>query len=52
VTGEISVYRYRSHFKRLLSAVDGQSEPAPHVVARWQAQHHTLNQLLLATLLG
>jgi hypothetical protein len=52
VTGEISLYRYRSRFKRLLSGLDGQSEPAPQDIARWQAEHHAINQRLLAALVS
>ncbi len=47
VTGEVSVYRYQSRFKRLLSGLDGQPEIAPQALADWQMQHQAVNRKLL-----
>ncbi|TCV94069.1 hypothetical protein EC912_104266 [Luteibacter rhizovicinus] len=47
VTGEISRYRYKSWWKRRLSAMDGQEEVAEESLAAWQAQQHALNERLL-----
>jgi arginase family enzyme len=48
ITGEISHYRYRSWWKRRLSAMDGQVEADPSRLGDWQAQQHGLNLRLLA----
>lgn len=50
VTGEASVYRYRSRFKRLLSNLDGQPEIAAKDLERWQQQHQAVNLRLLRSL--
>jgi hypothetical protein len=47
ITGEISIYRYRSWWKRRLSAMDTQPRVAEQELARWQAQQHVLNERLL-----
>jgi Arginase family len=47
ITGEISRYRYRSWWKRRLSAMDGQEEIPEAQLAEWQAQQHGLNIRLL-----
>ncbi|HZX71057.1 MAG TPA: hypothetical protein VFE77_09590 [Rhodanobacter sp.] len=47
INGEVSLYRYRSWWKRRLSAIDGQPEIDPVVLADWQAQQHALNLRLL-----
>jgi len=47
VTGEVSVYRYQSRFKRLLSGLDGQPEIDEIDLRRWQAEHQRINQQLL-----
>lgn len=47
VTGEISLYRYRSWWKRRLSAMDGQSEPDVAKLRAWQEEQHALNLRLL-----
>ncbi|MDR0781601.1 MAG: arginase family protein [Pseudomonadales bacterium] len=52
VTGEVSLYRYQSRFKRFLSGLDGQHAPSPQDLAQWQAQHQTINQRLLAALMA
>ncbi|HEU4709561.1 MAG TPA: arginase family protein [Methylophilaceae bacterium] len=50
ITGEVSIYRYRSRFKRMLSGLDGQSEPSPQELEHWQAQHQAINRRLLEML--
>jgi hypothetical protein len=50
ITGEISDYRYRSPFKRMLSALDGQQQPDPLALPAWQAGQHALNLELLQAL--
>lgn len=51
ITGEVSAYRYRSAWKRWLSAQDGQDTAIdPVQLAAWQAGQHALNQRLLARL--
>lgn len=53
ITGEVSFWRYRSAFKRLLSRADGQgAEPDAAQLARWQAGQQALNLALLPQLLG
>lgn len=47
VTGEISRYRYKSWWKRRLSAMDGQEDIDPVRIAEWQAEQHALNVRLL-----
>ena len=51
VVGDVSAYRYRNPFKRLLSAFDRQPEIDADSVVAWQAEHRKLNARLL-TLLG
>lgn len=48
ITGEISRYRYKTWWKRRLSAMDGQVEADPARLTEWQAQQHALNLRLLA----
>lgn len=50
ITGEVSHYRYRSLFKRCLSALDGQPAVDGAQLAAWQAQQHRLNVELLAAI--
>jgi hypothetical protein len=50
ITGEISAYRYRSWWKRRLSAIDAQPAVDERELAGWQAQQHGLNQRLLAAI--
>ncbi|MBB3225681.1 hypothetical protein FHW69_000271 [Luteibacter sp. Sphag1AF] len=47
VTGEISRYRYKTWWKRRLSAMDGQDDIPEASLAAWQAQQHALNERLL-----
>lgn len=47
ITGDVSAYRYRSRFKRWLSAADGQETPPDAVIAGWQQRQNALNLRLL-----
>jgi hypothetical protein len=47
INGEVSVHRYRSWWKRRLSALDAQPEIPLAQLAEWQAQQHALNLSLL-----
>ncbi len=47
ITGEVSTYRYRSRFKRLLSGLDSQPAIAPEALLEWQAEHQSINRQLL-----
>jgi arginase family enzyme len=48
VTGDVSSYRYRSRFKRLLSGLDGQPAISDHLLDRWQTRHQEVNLHLLS----
>lgn len=50
VVGDVSSYRYRSRFKRLLSGLDRQPEIPPASLEAMQARHHEVNQWLLSLL--
>jgi hypothetical protein len=50
VTGEVSVYTYKSRFKRWLSGLDGQPTIAATELDAWQREHQRLNRQLLAWL--
>ncbi|MEN5145536.1 MULTISPECIES: hypothetical protein [Brevundimonas] len=51
ITGEVSLHRYRTWWKRWLSRMDGQTvEPSAEVVARWQQDNHPFNLQLVAAL--
>lgn len=50
VTGEVSQYRYRTPWKRWLSAADQQPLIADDVLPVWQAQQMAVNRLLMAWL--
>jgi len=50
VVGDVSLYRYRSRFKRLLSGLDGQPDIPESSLAQWQAQHQHVNRQLLSLL--
>lgn len=47
VTGDVSHHRYRSRWKRLLSAIDGQPAVAEGDLHRWQAAHRQINLQIL-----
>jgi hypothetical protein len=47
INGEVSHYRYRSWWKRRLSAMDEQPPIDPALLSEWQAQQHALNLQLL-----
>lgn len=47
ITGEVSAYRYRSRWKRWLSAIDGQPEIAPAELSAWQAQQVAVDRHLI-----
>ncbi len=47
INGEVSHYRYRSWWKRRLSAMDQQPAIDPAELEGWQAQQHALNLHLL-----
>ncbi|MEP7184791.1 MAG: arginase family protein [Rhodanobacter sp.] len=50
ITGEISSYRYRSWWKRRLSAIDSQPAVSEQDLTRWWEQQHALNGQLLAAI--
>jgi arginase family enzyme len=50
VVGDVSLYRYRSWFKRLLSGVEGQPEIPPRLLDEWQERHRAVNLELLSLL--
>jgi hypothetical protein len=50
INGEISHYRYRSWWKRKLSAMDAQPAVDTARLVDWQAQQHALNLQLLAAI--
>jgi hypothetical protein len=50
INGEVSHYRYRSWWKRRLSAMDEQPQVDPAMLAGWQAQQHALNLQLLGAI--
>lgn len=50
VTGDVSVARYDTPWKRWLSRLDGQTELASGQILEWQAVHHLLNQRLATAL--
>ena len=47
IVGDVSSYRYRSRFKRLLSGLDRQPPIPPESLAAWQAGHREVNLRLL-----
>ena len=50
ITGEVSIHRYSSRFKRLLSQLDQQPDPAPGEIDAWQRAQAEVNRLLIAAL--
>jgi hypothetical protein len=47
VTGDVSIYRYRSRLKRLLSGLDAQPAIAADELLKWQTEHQAINRQLL-----
>ena len=47
ITGEVSVYDYKSRFKQMLSALDDQPEISKEQLAEWQAGQQRANLQLL-----
>jgi hypothetical protein len=52
ITGEVSIHRYRTRWKRWLSALDGQPDIAPKDLARWQRRQVEVNGVLLDALIA
>lgn len=52
VTGEVSVYHYKSRFKQMLSAMDDQPEISKEQLAEWQAGQQQVNLQLLEWFVG
>ena len=52
ITGEVSLPRYRSRFKRWLSSLDGQPRIDPDELPALQRRHQQVNVQLLAALAG
>ncbi|MBS0225209.1 MAG: hypothetical protein JSS25_02570 [Proteobacteria bacterium] len=50
ITGEVSMYRYRSLFKRLLSRIDQQPDPCQDEIDGWQRGQAEVNRRLLVAL--
>jgi hypothetical protein len=50
ITGEVSIHRYRTRWKRWLSALDNQPAIAPDDLNRWQRQQIEVNGALLDAL--
>ena len=50
ITGEVSIHRYRSLFKRLLSRLDDQPAPSASEIDAWQCEQATVNRALIAAL--
>jgi arginase family enzyme len=50
VTGDVSSYRYRSRFKRLLSGLDRQPPIPDQLLEEWQTRHQDVNRELLSVL--
>jgi arginase family enzyme len=50
ITGEVSIHRYRSLFKRLLSRLDQQPDPSPDEIDAWQREQADVNRALIAAL--
>ena len=50
ITGEVSAYTYRTHWKRWLSAVDHQPTIPSASLEEWQRAQHAINARLLAHL--
>jgi arginase family enzyme len=50
VVGDVSVYRYRSRFKRFLTGLERQPVIPAAALREWQAQHQQVNRQLLSLL--
>jgi arginase family enzyme len=50
IVGDVSQYRYRSRFKRVLSGLDGQPAIPAASLDEWQAAHQAVNRRLLSLL--
>ncbi|MBS0200599.1 MAG: arginase family protein [Proteobacteria bacterium] len=50
ITGEVSIHRYRSLFKRLLSWLDDQPQPSMVEIDAWQSEQAAVNRALIAAL--
>ncbi|MCL2161571.1 MAG: arginase family protein [Betaproteobacteria bacterium] len=50
ITGEVSIHRYRTRWKRWLSSLDGQPDIDPDDLIRWQRQQIEVNGVLLDAL--
>lgn len=50
ITGEVSIHRYRSLFKRVLSRLDQQPDPPPSQIDAWQREQAEVNRALIAAL--
>lgn len=50
INGEVSAYRYRTWWKRLLSGMDGQEAVPQSDLDAWQSQQRALNTRLLAAI--
>jgi hypothetical protein len=50
IVGDVSSYRYRSRFKRVLSGLDHQPPIPDDRLAEWQARHQQINLQLLSLL--
>lgn len=50
ITGEVSIHRYRSPFKRLLSRIDQQPDPSSSEIDAWQHAQAEANRALIAAL--
>jgi arginase family protein len=50
IVGDVSLYRYRSRFKRMLSAIDRQPEIPAQSLALWREAHRRVNVALRSAL--
>ncbi|HEV7424727.1 MAG TPA: arginase family protein [Thermoanaerobaculia bacterium] len=50
VTGEVSSYRFKGLWKRLLVSLDGQPEVPEALLSEWQERHRAIDQRLLSLL--
>jgi hypothetical protein len=47
VTGDVSAYRYKTRWKRWMSAMDGQCDVSSKDLEDWQGEHHRVNLRVL-----